>query len=152
MAPPKPPRPGSLLLKPWYAFTTLHTFVYRLTGGRLGGKLGRAPILLVHHVGRKSGKERTSPLLYMPDGDDIVIVASMGGSDSHPSWWINLRANPETVVEIGREKRPVVAELASPEERERLWPQLVEMYRSYGDYQARTSREIPVVILRRAES
>ena len=149
MPPPKPPRPGSLLLKPWYAFTSAHVFVYRVTGGRIGGKLGRAPILLLHHVGRKSGQKRTNPLLYMPDGDDVVIVASMGGSDSHPSWWINLRANPETMVEIGGEKRPVVAELASAEEKARLWPRLVDMYPSYGDYQSRTTREIPVVILRR---
>jgi F420H(2)-dependent quinone reductase len=149
VAPPKPPRPGSLLLKPWYAFTRLHTFVYRLSGGKIGGRHGRAPILLLHHVGRKSGKERASPLLYMPDVDDIVIVASMGGSDSHPSWWINLRASPETTVEIGGEKRAVVAALASAEERERLWPKLVEMYPSYGAYQSRTDREIPVVILRR---
>jgi deazaflavin-dependent oxidoreductase (nitroreductase family) len=73
----------------------------------------------------------------------------MGGSDAHPSWWINLRASPETTVEIGREKRAVVAELASPEERARIWPKLVEMYSSYGDYQKRTDREIPVVILHR---
>jgi deazaflavin-dependent oxidoreductase (nitroreductase family) len=137
------------LLKPWYAFTSVHVQIYRLSGGRIGGKLGRAGILLLHHVGRKSGKNRVSPLLYLPDGDDIVIVASMGGSDSHPSWWINLRAAPETTVEIGREKRPVVAELANAEERARLWPKLVEMYSSYGDYQSRTDREIPVIILRR---
>jgi deazaflavin-dependent oxidoreductase (nitroreductase family) len=149
VAPPKPPRPGSILLKPWYAFTEVHKLVYRLTGGRIGGKHGRAPILLLHHVGRKSGKQRVSPLLYMPDGDNVVIVASMGGSDSHPSWWINLRANPETTVEIGREKRTVVAELVKADERARLWPKLVEMYPSYRTYQERTSREIPVVILRR---
>jgi F420H(2)-dependent quinone reductase len=149
VAPPKPPRPGSILLRPWYAFTSAHVCLYRLSGGRIGGTLGRAGILLLHHVGRKSGKNRVSPLLYLRDGDDIVIVASMGGSDSHPSWWINLRGSPETTVEIGREKRPVVAELASPEERARLWPKLVEMYSSYGDYQKRTEREIPVIILRR---
>jgi deazaflavin-dependent oxidoreductase (nitroreductase family) len=148
VAPPKPPRPGSLLLKPWYAFTEVHKFAYRLTGGRIGGKQGKAPILLLHHVGRKTAKQRVNPLLYMPDGDDVVIVASMGGSDSHPSWWINLRASPETTVEIGREKRAVIAELASPEEQARLWPKLVEMYPSYRTYQARTDREIPVVILR----
>jgi F420H(2)-dependent quinone reductase len=149
VTPPKPPRPGSLLLRPWYAFTSFHTIVYQLTGGRVGGKLGRAPIMLLHHVGRKSGKERVSPLLYLPDGDDIVIVASMGGSDSHPSWWINLRAKPQTTIELGREKRSVIAEQASSEEKARLWPKLVEMYPSYGSYQARTEREIPVVILRR---
>jgi deazaflavin-dependent oxidoreductase (nitroreductase family) len=130
----------------------MHKFVYRLTGGKIGGRLGKARMLLLHHVGRKSGKERTTPLLYLPDGDDIVIVASMGGSDSHPSWWVNLRANPETVVEIGNEKRAVVAGPASPEERARLWPKLVEMYSSYADYQKRTTREIPVVILRRSSA
>jgi deazaflavin-dependent oxidoreductase (nitroreductase family) len=89
-------------------------------------------------------------LFRSPDGDDLVIVASMGGSDSHPSWWINLRASPETTVEVGGDKRAVVAALASEEERARLWPKLVEMYPSYATYQSRTDREIPVVILRRA--
>jgi deazaflavin-dependent oxidoreductase (nitroreductase family) len=76
----------------------------------------------------------------------------MGGSDSHPSWWINLRASPETTVEIGREKRRVIAEQATPEEKARLWPKLVEMYPSYKEYQERTTREIPVVVLRRAKA
>jgi deazaflavin-dependent oxidoreductase (nitroreductase family) len=146
---PKPPGPGSRILRPWYSFTRAHVVAYRWSKGRIGGKLGRAPILLLHHVGRKSGVKRVSPLLYLPDGDDMVVVASMGGSDKHPSWWINLRANPETIVEVGGEKRAVVAEQADTEEKARLWPRLVEMYPSYGTYQSRTSREIPVVILRR---
>jgi F420H(2)-dependent quinone reductase len=146
---PKPPGPGSPLLRPWYSFTRAHVFAYRLSRGKIGGKLGRAPILLLHHVGRKSGKQRVSPLLYMPDGDDLVVVASMGGSDKHPSWWINLRANPRTIVEVGGEKRAVVAEQANDQDKARLWPGLVEMYPSYGTYQSRTSREIPVVVLRR---
>jgi deazaflavin-dependent oxidoreductase (nitroreductase family) len=147
--PPKPPNPGSPLLKAWYGLTRLNVLAYRLSGGKVGGKVGGAPVLLLHHVGRKSGKKRVSPLLYMPDGDDLVIVASMGGADKHPSWWINLRANPETVVEVDREKRAVTAELANAEEKARLWPKLVEMYPDYGVYQSRTDREIPVVILRR---
>ena len=146
---PKPPDPGSRILRPWYSFTRAHVAAYRLSKGRIGGKLGRAPILLLHHVGRKTGAKRVSPLLYLPDGDDMVVVASMGGSDKHPSWWINLRAKPETIVEVGGEKRAVVAEQASPDEKARLWPRLVEMYPSYGTYQSRTNREIPVVILRR---
>jgi F420H(2)-dependent quinone reductase len=146
---PKPPDPGSLLLRPWHAFTRLNVLAYRLSRGKIGGKIGRAPILLLHHLGRKSGKKRVSPLLYLADGDDLAIVASMGGADKHPSWWINLRANPETIVEVGGEKRAVTAEQAGPDDRARLWPRLVEMYPDYAKYQARTAREIPVVVLRR---
>jgi deazaflavin-dependent oxidoreductase (nitroreductase family) len=132
------------------AFTRAHVLLYRLSGGRLGGTFRGAPVLLLSHVGRKSGRRRTNPLLYLWDGDDLVIVASKGGSARHPAWWVNLRASPTTTVEVGREKRTVTASQASPEEKARLWPRLVEMYPDYDKYQARTARDIPVVILRRA--
>ncbi len=131
--------------------TKLHTFVYRVTGGRLGGRMVGAPVLLLTTTGRKTGKQRTSPLLYLEDGEDLVIVASNGGAPRHPTWWLNLRADPEASVEIGNRKLRVRAEEASPEEKERLWTRLVAMYGPYESYRRRTDRDIPVVILRPAE-
>jgi deazaflavin-dependent oxidoreductase (nitroreductase family) len=147
---PAPPSLSSPLWRVWNAFTGAHVNVYRLTRGRIGGKFQGARVLLLHHVGRKSGKHRVHPLLYLEDGDDLVIVASKGGVPKHPAWWLNLRDRPDTTVEVGGEKRPVRASLANAEERERIWPRLVEMYPEYGTYQRRTERQIPVVILRRA--
>jgi len=126
-----------------------HTFLYRWTGGRLGHTIpGIGPMLLLDHVGAKSGTKRTSPLLYFRDGEDIVIVASKGGFPKHPAWYHNLMANPDTTVQIGSERRPVHARTADAEERKRLWPVAVKTYRGYADYQARSKgREIPLVIL-----
>src|ERR671938_295309 len=91
----------------------VHTLAYRLSGGLIGHRVpGSPPMLLLDHVGAKSEKKRTTPLLYIEDGDDLVIVASKGGHPRHPAWWVNLRAQPETTVEVGREKRPVIARLA----------------------------------------
>jgi F420H(2)-dependent quinone reductase len=146
----KPPAPGSLGFKAWGAITSLNTWVYRLSGGRIAGSMDRAPVLLLHHVGRKSGEERVAPLLYLPDGEDMVVVASYGGAPKNPAWFHNLKAAPETTVEIGRERRPVIAHVATPEERSRLWPTLVGLYPAFDDYQARTGgREIPLVVLKR---
>lgn len=125
----------------------LHTAAFRATGGRIGGKAYGVPVLLLNHVGRKSGKRRTSPLLYVPDGDDLLIVASKGGYERHPAWWVNLQANPETTVELRGEKRAVRAHEANPQERERVWPMVVDAYPPYATYQTRTDRQIPVVIL-----
>jgi F420H(2)-dependent quinone reductase len=128
----------------------VHTLLYRTTGGRLGhtipGMGGR--MLLLDHVGARSGAKRTSPLLYMPDGDNVFVVASKGGFPKHPAWYHNLLANPDTTVQIGSENRAVHARVATPEERKRLWPIAVKTYHGYADYQARSGgREIPVVIL-----
>jgi deazaflavin-dependent oxidoreductase (nitroreductase family) len=145
--PPPVPAPGSLPAKLWNGLTRAHVKAYRATGGRLGGRTGGAPVLLLDHVGRKSGTRRTTPLLYLDDGPDLVIVASRGGSQAPPAWWLNLEANPETTVQVGSEHRPVTARTATPEEKERLWPRLVELYSGYDTYQRRTDRDIPVVIL-----
>ena len=102
---------------------------------------------LVDHVGRKSGKQHTSPLIYGADGDDLVIVASFGGAKRDPSWWPNLKAHPDTTVQIGSEKRRVRARQATPEEKQRLWPKMVAIYAPYEDYQRKTERDIPVVLL-----
>lgn len=126
----------------------LHTRIYRASNGRLGHRIpGLPPMLLLEHMGARSGISRTSPLLYIDDGDDVVIVASKGGYPRHPGWFHNLRAHPDTVVQIGRERRPVRARVATATERQRLWPKAVDTYTSYRDYQQRTDREIPLVIL-----
>lgn len=128
----------------------VHTIVYRATNGHLGHHIpGLAPMLLLEHVGAKSGIKRTSPLLHIPDGDNLVIVASKGGYPKHPAWFHNLRADPDTTVQVGSERRKVRARVATPEERERLWPRVVDAYSGYADYQARTGRKIPLVILER---
>jgi F420H(2)-dependent quinone reductase len=145
--PPPFPPPGSFRLKLTNAFTTANVIVYRRSGGRLWNTVKGAPVLLLEHVGRKSGRARTAPLLYMKDGDRLVIVASRGGSDATPAWWLNLKANPTTTVQVGRERRTVTARQASTEEKAELWPRLVQMYSDYAVYARRTSRDIPVVIL-----
>ena len=127
-----------------------HTALYRASGGRVGHHLpGTPPMLLLDHVGAKSGKKRTSPLGYFKDGDDVVIIASKGGDHRHPAWYHNLMANPDTAIQVGTERRQVRARTAKPEERKRLWPKAVDAYSGYAGYQKRTDREIPLVILER---
>ena len=109
--------------------------------------MGRAPVLLLHHVGRKTGRARVSPVLYMPDGDRLIVVGSKGGSDTHPAWFGNLLAHPQTTAEVGRERRAVVARQATDEERASYWPRLVDIYPSFALYQRRTERVIPVMVL-----
>jgi deazaflavin-dependent oxidoreductase (nitroreductase family) len=126
----------------------IHAHVYRLTRGMVGHRFpGAPPMLLLEHVGAKSGTRRTTPLVYVDDPPDIVLVASKGGHPRHPAWYHNLRANPDTIVQVGSERRPVHARVATPEERERLWPKAVATYSGYEGYQRRTQREIPLVIL-----
>jgi deazaflavin-dependent oxidoreductase (nitroreductase family) len=127
-----------------------HTALYKATGGRLGHKIPGVPgkMLLLDHKGAKSGTLRTSPLLYFRDGENLVIVASKGGFPKHPAWYHNLKANPETTVQVASHKLPVHARVATPEERERLWPLAVKSYHGYADYQVRSKgREIPLVVL-----
>jgi deazaflavin-dependent oxidoreductase (nitroreductase family) len=124
--------------------------LYRLTGGRVGGMIRKAPVVLLTTTGRKSGQPRTAPLLALQDGENTVIVASNGGSDRHPVWWLNLQEHPEADLQLGSEKKRVRAERANDEEKARLWPQIVEMYSGYEEYQKKTERAIPLVILRPA--
>ena len=126
--------------------TAVNNLTYRRSGGRLGGKFFGAPVCLVTTVGRQSGKQRTVPLLYMRDGDDVVIVASRGGMPEHPAWYLNLCDDPRVSMRIGEDEARYEARTATPDERARLWPRLVEVYDSYASYQQRTDREIPVVI------
>jgi deazaflavin-dependent oxidoreductase (nitroreductase family) len=125
-----------------------HTAIYKWSGGRIGHRFpGLPPMLLLDHVGAKSGQARTSPLLYVLDGRNVVLVASKGGYPRNPAWFHNLMAHPDTEVQIGTERRRVRARLARPEERPRLWRKAVEAYASYDEYQERTEREIPLVVL-----
>lgn len=149
---PKPPPPDSPFWKAWEVFTAQHKRVYRLTGGRIGGTFGKAPILILHHVGRKSGKRRESPLIHLPDGDRWVIVASKGGVDRHPAWFHNIMAAGEATAEVGRERHRVTPRVAEGDERARLWERLVAIYKPYADYATYTSRQIPVVVLERAST
>ncbi|CAN5593614.1 nitroreductase/quinone reductase family protein [soil metagenome] len=131
----------------WERATSVHSAAYKLSGGRLGGKAYGAPVVLVDSVGRKSGKRRTHPLLCVEDGDDLVILASKGGIDKHPAWYLNLMASPETDVNWRGEKRHVRVRQVEGSERERLWDKAVGVYRGWAHYQSRTNREIPVLVL-----
>ncbi len=147
----KPPPPDSPFWKLWEGFTRLNIVLFRKSGGRIGGSIGKARILLLHHVGRRSGEHRVSPLLFLTHGDDVVVVASKGGVDRHPAWFHNLMAMDATEVELpGRERRRVRPRLAEGDERARLWERLVAIYRPYRSYQTYTERQIPVVVLERA--
>ena len=124
----------------------LHNVIYRLSGGRVFGRMGKAPVLLLTVRGRKTGKPRTTPLLYGRDGDSLVVIASVGGAPKHPAWYLNLQGQ-EAEVQVGREHRRVRARDAEGEERERLWTHMVSLYSSYEAYQGKTERRIPVVVL-----
>lgn len=128
--------------------TTIHTLAYRLSGGRLGVTVLGMPILLLTTRGRRSGKLRTAPLLFLPVDDTLVLVASNGGARRSPTWWYNLQAYPEALVQIGPVRGRVLAADAAPAQRRRLWPLLLQVYPPYDRYQARTDREIPLVLLR----
>ena len=149
----KQPRPftkteeriGSVFVK-W--MSAANTALFRASGGRFGAKFRYgAPVLLLITKGRKSGAPRTAPLLYLREGNDFVVVASKGGMSHHPLWFKNLEANPDAEVEIGTQRIKVHARHVSDEEKARLWPKLVQMYPDYDDYQARTERNIPVLLL-----
>ena len=124
-----------------------HNAVYRVSGGRIGGRIKGLPVLLLITRGRRSGKSRTIPLLYIRDGETMVVVGSNGGSDYVPAWWLNLRAHPDAEVEIGRKRTPVTAREASPAEHARLWPEFTSHFSGYAEYAKRAAREIPVVML-----
>ena len=125
----------------------LNAPVYRLSGGRVGGKLGRAPILLLTTTGRKSGQPRTAPVLYLADGDRFVVINTNAGNAKTPAWSLNLRANPEAEVEVGRKRRKVRARLAEGEERAELWRRHMEQYAGWDYYESKLEREIGVFVL-----
>jgi deazaflavin-dependent oxidoreductase (nitroreductase family) len=128
--------------------TKANTWIYRLTDGRIGGRFLRgAPVCLMTVRGRKTGEPRTVALLYLTDGDDLIVVASKGGMSKHPLWYLNVEANPDVTVQIGATTRAMRARRVSDEEKAALWPRLTAMYRDFDDYQGRTLRNIPVLRL-----
>ena len=132
-------------------FGSVHAWLYQKTDGRIGSRFtGGAPVMLLTTRGRKSGLPRTSPLLYLRDGERMVVVASTGGLPNHPAWYLNLQADPEVQVQIGDEKRAMRAETATREQKAKYWQRLIAVYPPYQAYQARTDRDLPVVILRPA--
>ncbi len=132
----------------WNTFGKFHTALYRVSRGRLGGRMAGLDMLILTTTGRKSGHKRSVVLPYMKDGACLVVVGSNSGAEFHPAWWLNLQHNPSGVVQIGAERTRVAAALAAPAERARLWPLLKQQNLFYGRYEQRTKREIPVVILR----
>ena len=127
----------------------LNTPLYRLSGGRIGGKVNKAPILLLTTTGRKSGQKRTAPVVFLRDGERMVVINTNAGNEKVPAWSLNLKANPEAEVEIGRKRRPVRARIAEGEERSELWRRVNDQYSGFDDYEARTDREIAVFVLER---
>src|SRR5579859_3413235 len=126
-----------------------HVRVYRKTGGQRGYNWRGTTILLLTTRGRVSGEERTTPLIHRTDGERFVVVASKGGAPDHPDWFKNLQAHPEATIEVKDETIPVQVHVASGEERERLWKLMTDVWPAYDGYQAKTAREIPVVVLER---
>ena len=138
--------PSDLFLK---GMNTVHRAALKISGGRLGWEAAKMPVVELTTTGRKTGRRHivmlTSPV---QEGDAVVVVASRGGDDNHPAWFLNLRDRPDVEVAVrGRPRRPMRARIASADERARLWPQVVAKYKDYGSYQAKTDREIPLVLL-----
>ena len=127
--------------------SAFHALLYRATRGVIGRRLVNNDMLLLTTVGRRTGKPHTIPLLYLRDGDDLAIVASWGGRDNHPEWYLNLEAEPAVEIQVLGNRMQKSARTASPAERARLWPQVLDAYDGYATYQSRTDREIPIVLL-----
>jgi F420H(2)-dependent quinone reductase len=126
---------------------TFHRLVYQATGGRLGRAVRGGPVLLLTTIGRRSGQAHIWPLCYVPDGDALILVASAGGAPRHPGWYLNLLANPFVTVQVGDQRRVMLARPAESNEHSLLWHQFVREYPAITTYQRRTSRLIPVVVL-----
>ena len=126
---------------------SLMVFLYTSTGGRIGGTMNGGDVLLLTTTGRKSGKQRTVPLLYIRDGSAYVITASAGGADRHPGWFFNVRSNPQATIQVKDKQMRVVSEVAGPEKKRELWARLLEVAPFFARYQQRTQREIPMVSL-----
>ncbi len=132
----------------WKVIGAVHIWLYRLSKGRLGHQAAGLASLLLTTRGRRSGAERTVALTYVPDGRDYVVVASNGGADRDPAWWLNLQAHAHATAQIGADLVPIVAHAADQDERRRLWPLLTAANPFYTRYEHLTARPIPVVILR----
>jgi deazaflavin-dependent oxidoreductase (nitroreductase family) len=132
-------------------FLSVLIFLYRSSGGRIGGRIGKNPVLLLTTKGRRSGKPRTVPVMYFMDDSAYIVTASAAGAQRNPGWFFNVRSNPQATIEVGRQRINVVGEVASPEKRAELWTRLLEIAPGFANYQKHVSREIPMVILRPAD-
>jgi deazaflavin-dependent oxidoreductase (nitroreductase family) len=128
-------------------FNTAIIDEFRANEGKVGGAFDGAPLLLLHTVGARSGRERVNPLVYAGDGDGLVVFASKAGAPTHPDWYHNVVANPDVTVEVGTETQARRARVTEGDERDRLWARQKELMPGFADYEARTSRQIPVVVL-----
>jgi deazaflavin-dependent oxidoreductase (nitroreductase family) len=126
---------------------TIHRGLYRVSGGKWGQTFFGSPILLLTTTGRKTGRSRTWPLTYLPEGEDLIVIASNGGQPNHPAWYLNLRVNPHVSVQLGGRTRTMIAQTTDGDQRARLWSRVVQEYPAYKEYQRKTDREIPVVVL-----
>ena len=122
---------------------------FRANQGRVGGSFERAPLLLLHSTGARTGQERVNPMMYLATGDAFAVFASKAGADTNPDWYHNLRAHPEARVEVGTETLDVTARILDPEERQPLWEEQKRRYPGFADYESKTDRVIPVVLLER---
>jgi deazaflavin-dependent oxidoreductase (nitroreductase family) len=129
------------------AIGKLNVPLYRATRGRLFGRLDRAPVLLLTTTGRRSGVARTAPVVYLADGDTLIVIGSNAGNARTPAWALNLTAHPEAEVQLGARRRRVSARVAEGEEREALWGQMLEQYAGFDSYRARTARDISLFVL-----
>jgi len=129
------------------AFWKVHRFLYRVSGGRIGGNLVGMPVLLLTTKGRKTGEPRSNVLTYLPKGRSSVVYASNAGEPRHPAWWLNLLADPHATVQRGQEVTAVIAREAEGQERADLWAEVVRVNAGYAEYERRTTRRIPVVVL-----
>lgn len=141
------PKPGTLAWKAENAVTALHVKIFTMTGGRVLGRFDGAPLLVLHHRGARTGAPRATPMIHLPDGDRLVIVASMGGNPRNPAWFHNLKAHPDVVVQTAGGRRAVRARLASDEEAAAYWPRLLELWPAWETYMTRTTRTFPVFVL-----
>ena len=141
---------GTVLYYGAVLFGQEHVDRYRATDGEEGHEWQGTQTLLLTTTGRKSGEPRVAPLIYAPAGEAYAVVASKGGADAPPAWYVNLTANPEVEVQVKAERFKARARTAGPEERDELWPTMVAEWPSYDEYQAKTDREIPIVLLERA--
>ena len=130
---------------------SIYNFLYRLTGGAIGGRMAGLPVLLLTTTGRKTGKQRSTPLGYFEQDGAFVIIASNGGAERNPAWFYNLTSNPQVTIQIRNRQMAAHAEQAGPEQRKQLWADLVKIAPAYEPYAQRTQREIPMIILRPAE-
>ncbi|MGB5702469.1 MAG: nitroreductase/quinone reductase family protein [Polyangiales bacterium] len=136
----------------WRLFGRLHAKLYQRLGGRFVDSVGLGrKVLLLTTTGRKSGLERTTPLVYMPLGDDVIVYPSNGGQEPSPAWWLNLQAEPVAIIQIGKERRQVRARAATESEYEELWPKAADYNPHWRSYKVTVARAIPLVLLERVD-